>query len=304
MKTRLRRRWPSLLRPSRQAKSRANPFPRKMSRSCRKVRNPALRRGRNAARPPHCACTPRQLQIKRSRRSNPGPCRKRQTNLLRKPRGAWNPPHNRPHRPHRGPLPQQMRAHLTDQPEPPKPHAVPLMPVPQARTQTPVPPAPVKAPEVRPAQTEPEPAPTAPGAQRAPRADHWPMWQEPAFTTPFPAPEPPAAARQESLRPEPPAPLRTERARPLPPQQAWPAVNPPLSAPDPWPDLPEPIRVRRRDRRELPTGPTPADRWPALDRPEDDDLAADEWESYQRDWQRLVRLRREQQGQLWTEWPF
>ncbi len=189
-------------------------------------------------------------------------------------------------------------------PEPPKPHAVPLMPVPQARTQTPVPPAPVKAPEVRPAQTEPEPAPTAPGAQRAPRADHWPMWQEPVFTTPFPAPEPPAAARQESLRPEPPAPLRTERARPLPPQQAWPAVNPPLSAPDPWPDLPEPIRVRRRDRRELPTGPTPADRWPALDRPEDDDLAADEWESYQRDWQRLVRLRREQQGQLWTEWPF
>ena len=185
-------------------------------------------------------------------------------------------------------------------PEPDKPRAVPLMPATPAGTQTPAVPAPKTAPEVDPVQPEPEPAPQA---VPAPQADHWPTWPELPSMTPIPAPEPSAAAWESPWK-EPPAPRRTQRANPLTPQQAAPIVRQPRPAPNPWPDLPQPASTRRRDQFDLPVGPMPTGRWPVLERPEDDDLTADLWESYQREWQRLERLHSEQQGQLWTEWPF
>ena len=145
----------------------------------------------------------------------------------------------------------------------------------------------------------PEPVMRKPGK---PVSETWPAWQGATFNVPLVFPEPPAAAQKrtggeplptaEPSWPPPPA------GRPVTPPQVQPAASPA------WPDRARPAVAAQRNERDLPANPAPAERWPALEQAADEDLAGDEWENYQRDWLRLERLRREQQGQLWSEWPF
>jgi len=185
--------------------------------------------------------------------------------------------------------------------EAPKPPALPLAKASDrpVSAQAPVPPAStsVSKAEDRPVQAKPEPAPR----EQRPQDEAWPAWQGPTFAAPWIVPEPSAAPQKRSgpkllpsTRPNwPPPPVE------LPPQKL---AQP--GAPTAWPVRGESPHAAYRAERELPANPAPAERWPALEPAADEDLAGDDWENYQRDWQRLERLRREQQGQLWSEWPF
>jgi hypothetical protein len=140
--------------------------------------------------------------------------------------------------------------------------------------------------------------------QAVPQATHWPPWEASTFTIPLPPVEPYTAAPEPRFEAEPRATGRSNWPHPLPSPQTYETTEEPSAGPSTWPASFEPAPAERRADRDLPARLAPIDRWPALERIEDDDLAGDEWESYQRNWQRLERLRREQQGQIWSEWPF
>ena len=202
--------------------------------------------------------------------------------------------------PQAGPRPISVADAQTPRPaEEPKPPALPLARTSDhaANAQSTVLPAPMSASkaEDRPAQAVPEPAPREHGT---PQDEAWPAWQGPTFPAPMVVPVPSAAPQKRSVSELPPP----TRPNWPPPPVELPAQRP--GTPTAWPVQGEPARAALRAVRDLVANPAPAERWPALEPAADDDLAGDDWENSQRDWQRLERLRREQQGQLWSEWPF
>ncbi len=188
--------------------------------------------------------------------------------------------------------------------EAPKPAALPLAPAQTSErpvnAQSPVLPAPTSASKTEDKSPQAKPEPAA-REQGTPQVEAWPAWQGLTFAVPLVLPEP-SAAPQKRYGSELPPPTRPNW--PPPPVDLAPQQPAQPGAPIAWPVAGEPAQAAPRALRDLPANPAPAERWPALEPAADDALAGDDWENYQRNWQRLERLRREQQGQLWSEWPF